>query len=110
MSMISALLTTVTRRERWFVLILFAGAFLLRILYLFEISHQPLFTYLVSDAEFHDSWAQSIANGNLLGNSVFFRAPLYPYFLGCIYWIAGHNDIVARVVQHFLGSAGVVLL
>ncbi|MBP7775594.1 MAG: hypothetical protein KA371_00520 [Acidobacteria bacterium] len=39
-----------------------------------------------------------------------YQAPLYPYFLGAVYAVAGADPGSARVVQAVLGSASAVLL
>jgi len=101
---------SIARTERWRLFLLFGVALLVRILYISEASHHPLFNVLVLDEKFHDEWAKSIAGGNLFGDVVFFRAPLYPYFLGTIYWIFGHNDFIVRIIQLVLGSISVILL
>jgi 4-amino-4-deoxy-L-arabinose transferase-like glycosyltransferase len=103
-------MVSLAKWERWFVCLLFLLSVAIRFLYLSEISHNPYFDHPRLDALYHDIWAQSIASGNIIGNDVFFRAPFYPYFLGALYALAGHNYVVPRVVQHILGSLCVVLL
>jgi len=41
-------------------------------------------------------WARQIAAGDILGSGPFFRAPLYAYFLGLIYAIAGPSIAAAK--------------
>ena len=62
------------------------------------------------DAEYHDQWAMRIAEGEWMGKEVFFRAPLYPYFLGAIYTALGHDYYLARLIQLILGSISCVLV
>ena len=62
------------------------------------------------DAEYHDQWATRIAAGEWIGEEVFFRAPLYPYFLGAIYALFGHDYYVARLIQLILGSVTCILV
>jgi tetratricopeptide (TPR) repeat protein len=98
--------------RRWF---LFLGlvavvAILLRIIYLAELRHTPPFAVLIGDARQYDYWAQEIAGGQWIGHEVFYQTPLYPYFLAIIFKLAGHQLIVVRVVQAFLGAASCVLL
>lgn len=52
----------------------------------------------------HDRWAQEIAGGNVWGHEVFFRAPLYYYFLALIYYLFGHNYFIPRLIQIALGA------
>ncbi len=89
---------------------IFLFALLLRLIYLLQIYHNPTFNYPTLDAAYHDEWAQAVAQGKLTQPQAFFRAPLYPYFLGLIYFIFGHNYLVPRILQHLIGSLSVVLL
>lgn len=97
-------------RERLFLAGLFVFAFLLRMVYLLQIKSNPFFENLSLDPLFHDLWAQSIAQGNWLGEGVFFRAPFYPYFLALMYKIFGHDLFLARLLQHLIGSFSVVVV
>lgn len=45
-----------------------------------------------------------------LGSTVFFQTPLYPYFLGALYTLAGRDLLVVRLIQLVLGSTSCVLL
>ncbi len=96
--------------EWWFLLILSISALTLRFIYLSEVRENPFFDHPRLDALFHDIWAQSIASGEILGDKVFFRAPVYPYFLAGLYAIFGHNYLVPRIAQHLLGVIGLLLL
>ena len=58
----------------------------------------------------YDEWARRIAGGDLLGQEVFYQAPLYPYFLGLIQYFGGHNLWTMRVVQLALGAISCGLL
>ena len=96
--------------ERWFIAFLFAFALALRLIYLFQIWDNPFFEHPRVDALFHDRLAQSIAAGNVLGSEVFFRAPLYPYVLGLVYAIFGHDYLIPRILQHLLGGCSILLV
>ena len=93
-----------TRIERWLLLFLFLGSLGLRLCYLSGIQESAFFGHPRLDAQFHDKWAQSISSGNVVGNSVYFRAPLYAYLLGMTYAIFGHDYVVPRIIQYVLGS------
>jgi tetratricopeptide (TPR) repeat protein len=62
------------------------------------------------DPLYHDVWAQNIAGGNWIGSSIFFRAPLYPYFLALVYKIFGHGYFIPRLIQHVVGSFSCILV
>jgi tetratricopeptide (TPR) repeat protein len=64
----------------------------------------------MGDSHGYDLWAQRFAGGDWLGQEVFYQAPLYPYFLGVIYAIAGRQLLLVRVVQIVIGSASCALL
>jgi tetratricopeptide (TPR) repeat protein len=92
-------------------LLVWALAFLIRAIYLWQVRHSPEFSLLVGDAVTYDGWASRIANGDWLGEGVFYQAPLYPYFLGALYTLFGGRDLLAvRLVQIVLGSGSCVLL
>ena len=43
-------------------------------------------------------------------SGVFYRAPLYPYFLGALYTITGHSLLIVRVCEAAIGTTSSVLL
>ena len=86
------------------------GAFVLRLLYLAELRHTPLFAVVIGDARQYDAWAQQIAGGQWIGKEIFYQTPLYPYFLAVTFKLFGHHLIVVRVLQAVLGAASCVLL
>src|SRR6185503_9876745 len=87
-----------------------AFALLIRLVYLWQIRHSPFFTLLMGDSKGYDEWARRIAAGDWIGTDVFYQAPLYPYFLGAIYAIAGRDLLLVRVAQIAIGSASCALL
>jgi len=89
---------------------LFALAFAVRAAYLFQTQASPLFDSPIMDAAYHDQWARELAAGKWLGDEAFFRAPLYPYFLGSLYRLFGPDYLVARVIQFALGSLSCMLV
>lgn len=97
----------VSRRALAWVFVL---ALSLRLIYLQEIHSLVFFDHLVGDAAGYDEWAQRIAAGDWLGTETFYQAPLYPYFLGLIYKVFGHDLWWVRVVQCALGSIGCVAI
>jgi len=86
------------------VILIFSWAFLLRLSYLFQIDSIPLFSHLAGDGRTYDEWGQRIAAGDWLGKGVFYQAPLYPYFLGILQAILGHNLWLIRLLQITLGA------
>lgn len=94
-------------RDGW-VWTVFALALVLRLFYLSDLVHTPFFEHPQMDALYHDQWAREIAGGDLTGEGVFFRAPLYPYFLGGLYAL-GLDALGVRVVQMGIGALTALL-
>lgn len=85
-------------------------AFVVRIAHIWQIRDAPFFATLLGDSRAYDAWARQIAQGNWLGQEVFYQAPLYPYFLGGIYATAGRDLLIVRVCQAVVGSLACVAL
>src|SRR5438270_11320950 len=83
---------------------IFALAFLLRCLYLFQIQNAPFFELRLGDAAAYHDWARRIAGGDWLGHDVFYQAPLYPYFLAVVYRLMGDGVMGVRLVQAVFGA------
>ena len=98
-------------RNRSTVLVLiFVLALSIRFVNLACLSHQPFFDYKIGDAARYDAWASEIAGGNWIGDSVFYQAPLYPYFLAVIYATVGDHVFVVKFIQALLASISCCLL
>ena len=89
---------------------IFGLALAVRLIHVWQIRKAPFFTVLMGDARAYDEWAQQIARGEWLGHEVFYQAPLYPYFLGTLYRIAGRDLLVVRLCQAIIGSLACMLL
>ncbi len=87
----------------------FAGiallALVLRGVYLLQAASAPLFEHLIVDARQYSLWAHRIAQGDWMGDEVFYQAPLYPYFMALIECAAGPGPGPVRAVQCVLGAA-----
>lgn len=98
------------RKELCFILGIFIFAFAVRFVYLLQMRGSPFFDMPIMDAEYHDQWAQMISKGEDITEGVFFRAPLYPYFLALIYKLFGYSYFMARLIQFLIGSLSCVLV
>jgi tetratricopeptide (TPR) repeat protein/4-amino-4-deoxy-L-arabinose transferase-like glycosyltransferase len=96
-------------QNRGWVFLIAAVALLVRLIYLLEVRGLPEFAVPVLDPHIHDSIARAIAEGNWIGDEVFFRAPLYLYLLGFLYFVFGPSPWSARILQAILGAATSVL-
>ncbi|HTM31830.1 MAG TPA: glycosyltransferase family 39 protein, partial [Vicinamibacterales bacterium] len=90
--------------------VVFGVALAARLAHLWAIRGTPFFDVLMGDARGYDAWATRLASGDWIGTDVFYQAPLYPYFLGGLYAIAGRDLLVVRIVQALVGAASAVLL
>ena len=97
------------QKGTFLILGLFLLAFVIRLIYLNQISSSPDFDTPQRDALWHHNWAKEIAGGNF-GNESFFRAPLYPYFLGTLYAIFPESLYFPRLIQIIMGSLSCVLI
>jgi Flp pilus assembly protein TadD len=79
-------------------------ALAVRLLYLTDLRHTPFFADPQMDALYHDQWARRLAGGDWVGSGVFFRAPLYPYFLGILYRLLGPDYLAVRLIQAGIGA------
>ncbi|MCZ6747374.1 MAG: glycosyltransferase family 39 protein, partial [Acidobacteria bacterium] len=93
-----------TRQDRRWLLGLLLGGLGLRLLHLATIRTSPFFLYLGLDPLAYHEWALRIADGNWLGDRVFYQDPLYPYFLGLLYTLLGDHRVAVTLVQLVLGA------
>ena len=91
---------------------IFIFAFSIRLVYLNQIKSSPLFTpsRATIDELLYDQWAKDIAFKDPVGKEPFWGLPLYPYFLGVVYFIFGANVFIARFIQILIGAANCVLI
>ena len=85
--------------------LIFAVAFAIRLVHIWQITPSPFFDVLLGDARGYDEWARRLAAGDWIGSEVFYQAPLYPYFLGLLYKIFGRDLLIVRICQAAIGSA-----
>ena len=93
--------------------LLFAGAFLVRIVYV-------LLDYPVpqQDTADYDELALNLLAGegfvsrtNWFGYEMrSWRPPLYPFFLALVYWVGGYSHLAVKIVQALVGAGTVVLV
>jgi tetratricopeptide (TPR) repeat protein len=89
---------------------IFIVAIAARALHLAQLQGTPFFSVLIGDARGYDEWARRLASGDWIGTDVFYQAPLYPYFMGGVYAVAGADAFFVRLLQAILGSVAAVML
>lgn len=78
----------------YFVILL---GLIVRILYLITYSSLPDWNHLTIDNNFHHNWALSILSGNITGDTTYFRAPFYIFYLAGIYKLFGVSLYAVRI-------------
>ena len=89
---------------------IWTAALLLRLGHLWLLQDDPLGHVLTGDARRYHEWGAEIASGDWLGSETFYQAPLYPYFIGGLYWVFGIGQTTVRIAQAVLGATSCVLL
>ena len=98
------------RRWRLALLGILLLALLLRVVYVLQSQASPAFQRPSMDALYHLEWARAFAQGRDFQPGPFFRAPLYPWFLGVLLKSTGGSLLAARLVQALLGTLSVLLV
>ncbi len=89
---------------------IFFLALAVRLVVLAELSGSPWLQVPLGDARHFDQWGQEIAAGDWGGQQVFYQAPLYPYVLGSVYALCGHEPGLVRLLQCVLGALAAVCI
>jgi hypothetical protein len=87
-----------------------ALAFVVRLVHLLQARAVPLFDATIMDGRSYSEWADRIAAGDWLGDTIFYQAPLYPYFLAVVKLGVGDDLWRIRLFQIALGSISCSIL
>lgn len=98
------------RRARVGFVLVCALALVLRVVYVLQARSSPLFDHPQMDALYHVEWARAFARGEDFQPGPFFRAPLYPWFLGLCTRFFGEDLLLPRLVQAGFGTLTVALV
>lgn len=90
------------------VLMLLAALF--RVALYLKAADLPYLAYRVGDETYYHDWASRIAGGQFMGEQAFFTSPLYAYFLGMLYAVAGDSIALIRGVNMLLGLGAIYLV
>jgi 4-amino-4-deoxy-L-arabinose transferase-like glycosyltransferase len=85
------------------------AALAVRLVYLVLYQGLPDWDYLTVDNNYHHHWATTVASGNLVGDTTYFRAPLYAWLLGAAYALFGTSLWVGRILGMVIGSLTVIM-
>jgi 4-amino-4-deoxy-L-arabinose transferase-like glycosyltransferase len=75
-----------------------------------QFQDSPFFNLPILDEKSYVDWAKQIAGGELLGKTIFYQDPLYPYFLGLIFALFGENLFLIRILHVVMGVGSVILV
>ena len=85
-------------------------ALTVRLVHLSQIAPAPFADLRLGDAGAYHRWAQRIVAGDWRGESAFYQAPLYPYFLAVVYSVFGEGTAMLRFIQAAIGAGSCTLL
>jgi len=74
-----------------------------RVLYWTQARRTPFYDYLHLDPLYYVAWARRIAAGDWVGTEIFEQSPLYAYFLGSFFALAGEQLALLRLLQFAVG-------
>jgi len=97
------------QKYKWPLLVALV-AFLVRLVYLLELSQQPGFSVPMVDEKWHWEWAHEILQKSFWGEGAYFRAPLYPYFLALLVKITASSIFWVKFLQIFLCCGTAIFL
>jgi tetratricopeptide (TPR) repeat protein len=95
---------------RFSAVIVLLIALFVRLLVLFQISHDPNFHHIGGDGSAYLKWAAAIEQGDWIGHEVFYQSPLYPYLIAIFQKLLGPELISLLAFQAFIGAVGCAIL
>jgi 4-amino-4-deoxy-L-arabinose transferase-like glycosyltransferase len=91
--------------NRYGPVLIFFIALLIRLAYLIDVVHLPIFDVFFLDPYYYDRQARQIVSGDWFsGTSAFTMSPYYPYFLAILYACSKGSVLFAKLIQHLLGA------
>ena len=86
-----------------------ALSLVVRVVYLLLYNNLPEWDQLTIDNYYHHNWAISIAQGNVFGDTTYFRAPFYVFCLAGLYSFLGTSLWVARIFGLTIGLLSILM-
>ncbi len=87
----------------WLVPALLCLGLAFRLIFHLQYAGSIFWDDLTIDEQLHLAWAEYIASGNIIGDSAFFRAPLYLYFLGALFAVTDASLYLILILQYAIG-------
>ncbi len=84
--------------------IIFAAAFIVRLIILINFSKSPSFYVPIIDEDNYNNLARSLAAGENIDRSFFWQPFFYPFLLSIIYYLTGSSIFAAKFIQIIIGS------
>jgi tetratricopeptide (TPR) repeat protein len=94
---------------RRLAIVVFAFAFVVRILYLLDIRDNPFFDSPVIDAKFYRDLGMSLARGEGTGRAPFMMPPLFPLLLSLVFRVSPDAVWAPHLLQVVLGAGSAAL-
>lgn len=101
------MLERISRRDGLAISGVLALALAVRLIYLWQFSQLPDWSQLTVDNWYHHNWASTIATGNIIGDTTYFRAPFYVWCLSLVYAAFGVSLWAARLFGIAVGVCSV---
>ncbi len=92
------------------ILVVFLAALAVRFAYFFTVRNQPYYQVPLLDSAWYHRSALEILRDGFWGREVFFRGPLYSYFVALAYRLFGENPEAPKVLQLFIGAGTCALV
>jgi 4-amino-4-deoxy-L-arabinose transferase-like glycosyltransferase len=92
------------------VLLVFALALAVRVIYLIDSADNPTFTSPIVDSYIYHDLARTLVNeGRFQEDRFFWQACFYPFYLAAVYAVTGGSMVAAKAVQIVVGAAACAL-
>jgi 4-amino-4-deoxy-L-arabinose transferase-like glycosyltransferase len=83
---------------------------IVKFLFLSQLTNSIFSVPSTGDEPYYENWGRMISRGDIIGDSVFYGLPGYPYFIGITYWLFGTGIYVIRFAQMSLGIISCFLI
>lgn len=96
-------------KDKW-LWILVVTTFVVRLIYLIQLNQDAGFQVPIIDELWHWQWAHEILEKSFLGDTAYFRAPLYPYFLAILAKLTSSSIFYSKLLQTLVACGTILFL